>query len=79
MFGHTFSSANFAVTLDGRRIAAVGGCNHDLTQEDCDRFIVLLTKRYGESEQGDGKWFPVRLYKWRLKDRTLTFAMSTIS
>ncbi|MDY3913503.1 MAG: hypothetical protein SOZ18_00885 [Phocaeicola sp.] len=75
MFGYTFSSANFAVTLDGRRIVAAGGCNHDLTQEDCDRFIALLTKRYGESEQGDGKWFPVRLYKWRLKDRTLTFAI----
>ncbi len=75
MGGHTFSTANFAVTLDGRRISAVGGCNYDLTQEDCDRFIALLTKRYGEPEQGDGKWFPVRLYKWRLKDRTLTFAI----
>lgn len=75
MGGHTFSTANFAVTLDGRRIAAAGGCNRDITQEDCDRFIALLTKRYGEPEQRDGKWFPVRLYKWKLKDRTLTFAI----
>lgn len=75
MGGHTFSTANFAVTLDGRRIAAAGGCNRDITKEDCDRFIALLTKRYGEPEQGDGEWFPCRLYKWKLKDRTLTFAI----
>ena len=40
-----------------------------------DSFIALLTKRYGEPEQGDGEWFPCRLYKWKLKDRTLTFAI----
>lgn len=75
MGGYTFSTANFAVTPDGQRIAAVGGCKRYITQEDCDRFIALLTKCYGEPKRGDGTWFPCHLYIWKLKDRTLTFAI----
>lgn len=71
----SFCSAYFATTLEGR-IFAVGGSAQDITQEDCDKFIAYLSKQYGEPERSTGN-FSSNLYKWTLKDRTLTFAMKS--
>lgn len=73
MYDYIFCSADFATTLDGH-IFAAGGHVPDITQEDCNKFISLLSKQYGEPERNTGN-FSCSLYKWKLKDRTLTFAV----
>lgn len=73
MYDYIFCSADFATTLDGH-IFAVGGHISDMTQEDCNKFISLLSKQYGEPERSTGG-FSCSLYKWKLKDRTLMFAI----
>lgn len=73
MYGYTFCSAYLVTTLDGH-IFAVGGHAHEITQEDRNKFIDLLSKQYGEPEHSTGS-FSSSLYKWKQKDRTLTLAV----
>lgn len=75
MAEYTFCTADIVTTLDGR-IFAIGGYEGDITQEDCDNFIAFLSKRYGDPERATGN-FSSNLYKWKLKDRTLTFAVKS--
>lgn len=52
----------------------MGGHAHEITQEDRNKFIDLLSKQYGEPERSTGS-FSSSLYKWKQKDRTLTLAV----
>lgn len=75
MYGYTFCSAYLVTTLDGH-IFAVGGHAPEITQEDRNNFIDLLSKQYGEPERITDIFSSNSYkYKWKLKDRTLTLAV----
>lgn len=68
-----FNTFNMVVSLE-EEIIVFNAIASDLTKQESDQFIELLTKKYGSAEQTEGEFMDsYEIYTWKLKDRILKY------
>lgn len=70
-----FSAINFVTTLD-QRLMLINGVNGKVSKREVDRFIKMMTSKYGAVEQTKGSSAkPSQIYTWELPDRTIKYVV----
>ena len=70
-----FSAINFVTTLD-QRFMLMNGVNGKVNKRETERFIKMMTSKYGAVEQTKGSSAkPSQIYTWELPDRTIKYVL----
>ena len=70
----TFSSLSIAVSLDDK-IKAIGAETSEITDQEIQKFIQALSKKYGEAKKLEGEFMSkFTIYEWEAKDRIFRYA-----
>lgn len=69
-----FSSLSIAVSLD-EKIKAIGAETSEITDQETQKFIQDLTKKYGKAKKLEGEFMSkFTIYEWEAKDRIFRYA-----